>query len=153
MKAHTGEKPSDSDISELVTEARSSNGIQLLYEKTLKCSECKFVCVSNKELSNHLTTHNIYSCNQCEYRNSTIKRLRGHIKKHNDKRFKCNKCAFKGTSNTTLMNHMKSHFDDILCSTPPKSDNDLHSMKNSKRELSISPDKIDLNKNDKRTKN
>ena len=153
VKAHTGEKPSGSDISELITEVRSSNGIQLLYEKTLKCSECKFVCVSNKELSNHLTTHNIYSCNQCEYRNSTIKGLRGHIKKHNDKRFKCNKCEFKGTSNATLINHMKSHFDDILGSSPPESDNDLHSMKNSKRELSISPDKIDVNKNEKRSKN
>ena len=153
VKAHMGEEQLASDISELLTDISSSSGKQILFENALKCPECEFECVSKGDLSDHLTTHKIYSCDKCECRGHTTKALNSHIKKHNDKKFKCTKCAYNGTSNATLSNHMKSHLEDIVCSSQPESGNDIRSMKNSKRELSISPDKIVLDKDEKRCRN
>ena len=145
MKTHTGEVPSERDICESVNDVRSA------CENKLLCgnAECKFECASKVDLSNHLITHNIYACDKCEYRANSINGLKGHTKKHNLKKFKCSKCDYKGTSTITLSNHMKSHLGDEICLSP--SEDVIPSTQTSKRELSVSPDKIDKNKNENKS--
>ena len=47
---------------------------------------------------------------------------------------------------------MKSHLEDIISSPIKETDTDKRSSKNSKRELSISPDNSIINKNEKNSK-
>ena len=149
MNTHTGEKPSERDICDLVTDVRSACENQLPCGNALKCTECKFECSSKVDLSNHLVNHSIYACDKCEYRNNSINGLKGHSKKHNEKKFKCSKCDYKGTSTTTLSNHMQSHLGDEICLAP--ADDVMQSSQTTKRGLSVSPDKIDKNKNENKS--
>ena len=99
---------------------------------------------------NHLTTHNIYACDKCNYRSNQSNGLKGHMKKHNDKKFKCSECVFKGTSLIALSNHMRTHTGDEICMSPSK--NEIQSTQTTKRdrELSVSPEKNDLDNNVRR---
>ena len=150
MQTHMGENASMSDVCEMVTQVRSACEKRLSLNASgniIKCSECDFVCRSKVDLFKHLTSHSIYACDKCDYRNNSAQGLNGHLKIHNDKKFKCSKCDFKGTSINTLNNHMKTHMGDEIFS--PASGNPSQSIHSSKRELSISPEKNDVNKNGK----
>ena len=67
---HMGETHLAIDINELVTEIKSSSEKQVLYENTMKCSECDFECVSRDVLSNHLAIHKIFPCDKSDYKNN-----------------------------------------------------------------------------------
>ena len=121
----TGEEPSESDISDLINNARATIGVN-----THVCTTCEFTCSNKSELCKHLKTHNIYACEKCDYTNNSLHGLNSHSKKHNDKRFDCTVCAFKGTSVNSLNAHMKTHIGDNI--------NDA-SQRN-KRDYSISPE-------------
>ena len=72
------------------------------------------------------------------------------MKKHNDKKFKCSECVFKGTSLIALSNHMRTHTGDEICTSPSK--NEIQSSQTIKRdrEISVSPEKNDLDNNVRR---
>ena len=57
MKVHTGEKSIASDISELVSDARSACKKQVsptIHGNVHKCTECWFKCSIKQEMINHL---------------------------------------------------------------------------------------------------
>ena len=142
MLNHTGIKPSENSIDKLVSEVRNVNNNELpliINKTTFECSECVFKCIDKCDLLKHLKSHNIFACDKCEYRNSSLHGLNGHIKIHGNKKLNCTMCDFKGTSVSTLNAHMEKHMDDQIYSA----------SQTSKRDLSVSPEVLNINKKQK----
>ena len=125
----TGEKPSESDISDVINNVRATIDVNMLV-----CSICESTCINKSELCKHMKTHNIYACEKCDYTNNSLNGLKSHSKKHNEKRFDCTICAFKGNSVNTLNAHMKTHLGENISDASQRN----------KRDYSISPE---VNKN------
>ena len=150
MQEHIGEKPSMSDICELVSEVKSACEKRLslnAFTSSLPCTECESEFSSKAELIKHLLVHNIHACNKCPYRNNSAQGLKGHVKIHSEKKFQCSQCEFKGNSTNNLNNHMKTHMEEIE-SEPII--NASQSSQSSKRGLSVSPEKVDTTNNNRR---
>ena len=86
----------------------------------------------------------------CNYRSNSANGLKGHMKKHYDKKFKCSKCDFKGTSLMTLSNHMIKHTGEEICLSPSENENKSSQKVKRDREISVSPEKADLDNNVRR---
>ena len=154
METHSGEKPYDCSecefqcADEITLNEHMKSHIGEKPSEVQKCSECTYEYPTYEELRTHLITHNIFACDKCKFRSNTKNGLKGHLgKKHNDK-FKCSKCDFKGTSSTTLSNHLKTHTGEEICLAPQE--NEIKSSQSTKRGLSVSPDKKDLDNSKKR---
>ena len=140
MEVHTGDKCNDSKNKES----------PITDENVNECTECTFRCLSKDEMVIHLTTHKIYACGKCNYRSNSANGLKGHMKKHYDKKFKCSKCDFKGTSLMTLSNHMIKHTGEEICLSPSENENKSSQKVKRDREISVSPEKADLDNNVRR---
>ena len=150
MQSHIGEKPSMSDICELVSGVRTACEKRLSLNasaSSLPCTVCDSKFSSKVELIKHLLVHNIHACNKCSYTNNSAHGLKGHAKIHNEKKFQCSQCEYKGNSTNGLNNHMKTHMDEIGSSPII---NASQSTQASKRGLSVSPDNVDTTNNNNR---
>ena len=141
MRIHTGEKPLISKVCALVEEVASASGEYISlqeHSQIIKCTECEIECKTYVELSKHLKSHNIFACVKCDYKSNSSNGLKSHVKTH---KFDCSMCGFKGKSNVALTNHLNSHMEDIGPASQPEN------SQTSKRAYSLSPEKLDEDKN------
>ena len=156
MKTHTGEILFKCDICKLVSKDKASHENHISTHKmlsSLNCSVCDFKCGNNDVLSNHLKIHNIHACNKCEYVSNSMQGLNGHTKIHNQKLLSCSKCEYTCSTISKLNTHMRMHTEEDVSQVEKlveimksSASAKTHTKSASKRDLSISPEIVNLEK-------
>ena len=123
-------------------------------EILLKCTECDFECRNEDVLNIHSASHNIHACKICNFHCKTERQLSDHVKTHSGKTYMCTECDYISKNASKFNKHMQYHMDDIDSGEDTSSvqENDSRTSKNSKRELSVSPEAVENNNKTLRTR-
>lgn len=82
-------------------------------EKSLNCSHCVAVFISNKEYKNHLYSHlekEQYLCHICGLQYGSRVKLVVHLRFHKrGKKFSCTQCSVTCSSKASLLQHLRTH--------------------------------------------